>query len=106
MTAPKLSELEPLKPQVGQIVEIDTWPANSSEPLLPSDWDKADFRLGTGLKSIPSVAVNVKITGRTAQFTRAGYRVRIQIEWVGDCEPSTFSQGWLYIPFLNWKRQY
>jgi hypothetical protein len=44
-----------------------------------------------------AIACNVHVTGRTFQF-KSGYRVvRVKVEWVGDCEPSTFTSGWLYI---------
>lgn len=53
------------------------------------------FRLPSG------TAINIKVTGRTFQrygtfkFGQAFSRVRVQIEFVGDCEPSTFVGGWI-----------
>jgi hypothetical protein len=44
-----------------------------------------------------NVAVNVKVTGRTVQWRDGASFVRCQIEWVGDCEPSTFSGGWVKV---------
>ena len=44
------------------------------------------------------LAVNIKITGRKSHYVRygSGYRKRVQIELVGDGEPSKFWGGWLY----------
>jgi len=48
------------------------------------------------------LAVNVTITG--ALRAHAGtFGCRCKIEFVGDCEPSTFSGGWIY-PFKPFDR--
>jgi hypothetical protein len=44
-------------------------------------------------------AVNIRVTGRTIQRPGGIYgsrAVKVEIEWVGDCEASTFTRGWLY----------
>ena len=46
---------------------------------------------------IKSVAVNVKVTGRKEIYKNGAMWVRVMIEWVGDCEPSTFSGGWMLV---------
>jgi len=71
------------------------------EYLNPSDWELADFRLSTGMKwGITSLAANIRISGRKIIY-RSGYCpvhqsirwVKVQIEFVGDGEPSTYSYG-------------
>jgi hypothetical protein len=44
-----------------------------------------------------AIAINLEITGRTIQYRDGGRYVRVKIEWVGDCEPSTFTRGWLRV---------
>jgi hypothetical protein len=43
-------------------------------------------------------AVNIKVTGKPYFMSGCANRTRsrCKIEWVGDCEPSTFSGGWIY----------
>jgi len=57
-------------------------------------WPGAEFL-------IPSVAghtpLNIEITGRTIQYKYGTPCVRIRIEFVGDCEESTFGSAWLYV---------
>ena len=66
--------------------------------LIPSDWDKAQFRLPTNSGGpITSLAVNVAVTGRTLQRRQGSLYVRCQIEFVGDGEPSTFAGGWMLV---------
>jgi len=43
------------------------------------------------------IACNVEITGRTLQRRQGADAIRVRIEWVGDCEPSTFTRGWLFL---------
>ena len=42
-------------------------------------------------------AANIEITGRTIQTVSGLRAVKIRIESVGDCEPSTFCAGWLLV---------
>ena len=48
-----------------------------------------------GCGPIKSVAVNVTVTGKSYRRLRGSYWLRCRIEWVGDCEPSTFAKGWV-----------
>ncbi len=82
-----------VQPEVDSIVQPDNWPL--SQRLLPSDWEAAQFRITTDQVVIPSLAVNIKVTGRTWQRRQGNYWVRVQIEFVGDGEPSTFHTGWM-----------
>ena len=48
-----------------------------------------------------AIACNIEITGRTQQWKWGGCWVKIRIEWVGDCAPSTYSSGWACITRAN-----
>ncbi len=83
-------------PQIGSYIIADTWENRGGVRLIKSDWNEAQFRAPLKL----NLAVNIKVTGRTVQFpyksSTAG-RVRIQIEFVGDGEPSQFVGGWMTV---------
>jgi len=81
-------------------VETDTmvWPDEwgGATRLQPSEWNGAEFYLPSFRYTNQVRAVNIKVTGRT--FQRRPYSdvnwVRVQIEFVGDGEDSTFVSGW------------
>lgn len=80
--------------KVGSIVTLDNSP-HTYRTLTENEWEGADFLwpvFNTG--PIKEVAVNVYVTGRTIQW-RDVPSVRVQVEFVGDGEPSTFAKGWL-----------
>jgi hypothetical protein len=84
---------------VGSIVLIDG--RTISEELLAGEpeaigdgWLGCDFRYPT---IIGECACNVHVVGRTLQNHGGSLWVRVRVEWVGDCEPSTFIGGWLLI---------
>lgn len=80
--------------KVGSVIKPDEW--RFPEKLVASDWDAAQFRIPcTNGGPIKLLAVNVKITGRTWQRRECEYWVKVQIEFVGDGEPSTYSGGWM-----------
>lgn len=81
--------------EVGQRVWIDDGAAFLLEPC--DDWDKAEFRVEAGGLLATMVAVNVRITGRKVHRNWGAKRIRCKIEFVGDCEPSTFEGAWLYV---------
>lgn len=83
----------------GDVIEPD---GRMSERLHPGDnfsdsgYPGCQFRIPVNSAGpIKSVAVNVKVTGRTWQWRGDRCWVRVRIEYVGDCEPSTFVSGWL-----------
>lgn len=89
-------------PCVGSYIKLDA--RNIGEKLLPGDdfcdsgYPGCEFRFPlSGGGPIKSVAVNVKVTGRTIQYRQGSMWIRVQIEWVGDCEPSTYSGGWMLV---------
>lgn len=43
------------------------------------------------------IAVNVTVTGKVARWFDGSWNVRVKVEFVGDCAPSTFTNGWLVL---------
>jgi len=86
--------------RVGDRVCPDGWngdgaPVTAGEGYCDAGFPGCEFRLlghGTGINS----AVNVKVTGRPHYARGGDYRCRCKVEFVGDCEPSTFGGGWIY----------
>jgi len=79
---------------IGCVVKPDEW--RLAEKLISSDWDEAKYRITTGNDIIPSLAVNIEITGRTHRL--AGPAMRCKITFVGDGEPDQVTHGWLRWP--------
>jgi hypothetical protein len=75
--------------------------AKMGERMLPGDdwaiegYDGCDFRFPLAFGN--TRAVNVRITGRTTTRRFGDEWVRVEIEWVGDCEPSTFAKGFMLL---------
>lgn len=90
---------------VGSLVKLDG-SRRFPERLLPGDdnvchgWPGCDFRYPNpvpGWEKKHAIACNVTVTGKTLQRRDGSLWVRCRVEWVGDCEPSTFSGGWLRV---------
>ena len=97
MAVSKVIENRTVTCDVGSVVEHDT---GRTERLLPSEWDKAQFRWPNpvpGWETKHAIACNVEITGRTFQYRGGTYYVRIRMIWVGDGEPDTDCPGWLKV---------
>lgn len=85
-----------IEPQVGSCIRPEDWPIGNR--LAPSDWSQADYRLPVNSGgSIYSLAVNVRVSGRTLRKIHGSYYVRVVIEFVGDGEPSTYTGGWMLV---------
>ena len=91
-------------PKVGSHVKLDG--KTFGENLLPGDdyiddgFPGCQFRYPnpvSGWGKSHAIACNVEITGRKFRYWMGGRWVRIKIEWVGDCEPSTFTGGWMAV---------
>lgn len=84
-------------PAIGDFIHPDKWNLgnNLTEgiPATNDGWPGSDFRLQG---KYCDWGVNIKVTGRKVIYTSWGIKVRCQIEFVGDCELSTFGYGWLY----------
>jgi len=91
-----------VRPEVGSLIELDDRD-HIGELLREGDdftcpgYPGCDFRFPINFGPIKDVAVNVKVTGRTRQIRTGSHWVRVQVEFVGDCEPSTFAGGWMRI---------
>ena len=89
--------------KVGSVIELDNGIVEQileGDSYVDSGFAGCDFRFPnpiTGWETKHSIAINVTITGRTTQYRKSARWVRVRIEFVGDCEPSTFTSGWLLI---------
>ena len=95
-----------IQAKVGSYVILDASRNNIGEHLLEGDdyvdegFHGCEFRWPNPVRewrTSRAIAVNVQVTGRTIQYRWGGRFVRVKIEWVGDCEPSTFSGGWMAV---------
>jgi hypothetical protein len=90
-----------MEAQIGDVIRFGEH--KICKRLLPGDnfsdsgYPGCQFRIPVngGMGPIPSVAVNVKITGKKSVRYNGDYWLRCQIEFVGDCEPSTFCAGFI-----------
>ena len=92
-------------PHVGAYVILDH--KNIGELLMPGDpepvgdgWPGCDFRFPNPIfewREKHAIACNVHVTGRTLQLRDSCSFVRVKVEWVGDCEPSTYCGGWMKV---------
>ena len=89
----------------GHYLQPDNW--NIGENITEAD-DYSDssfpgcqYRIPAGLPELGwQLAINLKISGRKSFSLDYGrYKTRVAIEWVGDGEPSEFSNGWIYTDF-------
>lgn len=89
---------------LGLNIQPDGWKFNF-EPLTESDgfsdssFAGCQYRLACKNYKL---AVNVKITGRKSHDISTAnhpwYKTRVQIEFVGDGEPSEFDGAWIFSP--------
>jgi len=95
-----------ITPEVGSYVILDSSKNNIGEHLLEGDdycdsgFPGCQFRFPNPVRewrTSRAIACNVEITGRTVQYRWGGRFVRVLIEWVGDCEASRFSGGWMAV---------
>ena len=94
-------------PAVGSCVRLgdSLATAKMGERLLDGDdfytddgYDGCDFRFPISATGpIKDVACNVKVTGRKTTRRFGDEWVRVTVEFVGDCEPSTFVKGFMLI---------
>lgn len=88
---------------VGSVIELDSGRVEqllAGDDYVDSGFAGCDFRYPNpvlGWETKHAIAVNVEITGRTSQYRKGARWARVRIEWVGDCEASTFSGGWVLI---------
>jgi len=85
----------------GFAVEPDEWTTFScleeSDGFSDSSFAGCQYRLPSNCSQDYKLAVNIKVTGRKSHNVYDNrYRTRVQIEFVGDGEPSTSTHGWMY----------
>jgi hypothetical protein len=77
-----------------------------SDGFSDSGFPGCEFRLRDDAGPLDQRAVNITVTGRTVQRNNNGPAVRIKVEWVGDCEESSFQGGWLLLGGIDQGRFY
>lgn len=88
-----------MTPKIGDYLMPDGWNGDgenlqAGDAYVDSGYPGCQFRLMLRHDQRLSCAVNLTVTGR--KTNRRGYW-RVKIEFVGDCEPSTFAGGWIMI---------
>lgn len=88
-----------ISPKIDSLIMPDNWPAWNCSRLVAGD-SFSTFRLPLNSNGpIKSLAVEIKVTGRTLQRHNGLRCVRVQITFPGDCEPDTVTGGWMEIPW-------
>jgi hypothetical protein len=95
------TNVEKHEAKAGDYCEPDGWNIGQklvadTDTYTDDGWPGCAFRLHcTNIKI--DLGVNVVVTGMPHYCKYgASYKSRVRIEYVGDCEPSTFVGGWLY----------
>jgi len=95
---------------VGAYLEPDRWDIGGllmdGDDYVDDGFHGCQFRLESGLArpegGYYAIAVNITITGSKVFYENVGLsflrtKMRCKIEYVGDCEPSTFDHGWVTV---------
>ena len=82
-----------ITPKVGRYIKPDQW--KTGECLIPSDWDKAQFRIPAG-HGMYELAVNIAVTGHSMKRVNGGWAVRVKVTFVGDDEPDQTTGAWMF----------
>jgi len=91
--------------EVGSFVRLDNGRCLGEKLLAGDDftcpgWEGCDFRFPNPInawRETHAIGCNVHVTGRTFRNVGGSLWVRVQIEWVGDCEENTFCGGYMLI---------
>lgn len=88
---------ENCQPELGSVIQPDGWGLRSH--LTEETWEKADFRLPSPTYTDVSSAVKVSLSTRSKKVYFSGFetKVRVQIIFVGDCEPDLIVHGWMWV---------
>ena len=86
----------PLTPSVGDFLVLDGG-CGFGTLLGKDDGFKDSGFPGCEFRTDKDLAVNLVVTGWNVRWNSKGgfFGVRVKVEFVGDCEPSTFVGGWL-----------
>ena len=90
----------------GSMIKLDHW--NMVEPLRAGDdycdsgYAGSEFRIATRQDIIPSLPINIELTGRTLQLKPfCGFlMMRCRVEFPGDCAPSEYTRGWVSVEYV------
>ena len=93
----KWYDKENLQPKVWNQVKPDGW--KFAGTLVSCSWDKAEFRLQSGVYADVATAVNVELSERSNLVYVSGStsKVRVKITFVGDCEPDVVVHGFMTV---------
>lgn len=80
--------------RLGDGRDAKTYVLYEGDSYVDSGFPGCDYRIKC---QFCEPAVNVSVTGRVARWFDGEWHVRAKIEFVGDCEPSTFVNGWLVL---------
>lgn len=97
--------MEDVKAMTGMYIKPNGWSIGNhlmKDKYTPGYKDESFPGCQFRLESVGGpLAINVRVTGRKIQYTKGldshVPRVRAEVEWVHDGEPSTFSGAWLYL---------
>jgi hypothetical protein len=93
--------IENVNIEIGNYITPDEWKCGgkliASDNYSDEEFPGCQFRLESANHTNVKYAVNVKITGRKINYDLISKRVRVEIEFVGDGEPSTKTHGWMFI---------
>ncbi len=96
-----IRDIEKHTPAIGDFVKPDQWHIGSciteGDNPVDNDYHGSQFRIDTNNGYIPSLPVNITVTGHPQydQYYKK-HKSRIKIEFVHDGEPNTFSGGFIY----------
>lgn len=88
--------MNPLTPSAGDFLVLDSG-CRFGTLLGKDDGFKDSGFPGCEFRTDKDLAVNLVVTGRSVRWNSKDgfYGVRVKVEFVGDCEPSTFVGGWV-----------
>lgn len=96
----ELLEQERFTPEVGMFVAPDQWPFGSNL-VEADDIDKnvlgASFRINTSQTIIPTLPVNIEVTGTVAHREGPILKTRVQVTFCNDGEPNTTTGTWMWL---------
>ena len=84
-----------VKPAIGTYIQPENW--TFGERLVKGD-SFSTFRIPVSSGGpIKSLAIEIEVTGRTAQRRNGAYYVRVKVTFPGDGEPDTVTHGWMLL---------
>lgn len=91
---------------IGDYVVPDGWYLGgllqAGDAPVDASYQGAQFRIQTGQELIPTLPVNITLTGRVLNYQKfSAPALRCRIEWVKDGEPSDSSHGWIVLHSLG-----